>query len=286
MNYSAKISTKNPMAIAIMVDQSGSMSELMSWNGVQLAKSATVGEHINNILAEFVARSRSESGYRHYYDIMVIGYSGDGVHSLLADGSDYFLTPEQLMGSVKRTQNVQRQRTLPDGRIVMTNVAQRVWVDVAAQGRTPMREAFVKVTQELKGWCAKHPDSFPPLIVNITDGEATDASAEQLIHSVSQLKSLSTNDGGALVMNIHVSSSSDSPVLFPTSKEELPDDRHAHLLHDMSSLLPAPFCREIAAYHDHEKPLNYCGMAFNASMADLVRFLNIGSTTINNIAAL
>lgn len=286
MSYSAKISSLNPVAIVVMVDQSGSMSEYITWNHTQTTKAAAVSEVINNLLSEFAARSRSENSYRHYYDLMVVGYSGDGVKSLLATEDSFFLTPSQLMGSVKRMQNIQRQRQLPDGRMIMTNIEQRIWIEVTAEGRTPMRAAFSTVHTQLKFWCATHPNSFPPIVINISDGEATDGSHEQLTEMVDKVKSVSTSDGNVLVINIHLSNSSSDSVVFPASKSDLPQDCYAELIFDLSSFMPEPFEREIAAGFEHTTPQSYRGMAYNASMTDLVRLLNIGSTTINHLTTL
>lgn len=285
MSYTAKISSKNPMAVVVMVDQSGSMAEHISWNGTQTTKAIAVSEVINNLLGELTSRSRSESEYRHYYDIMVVGYCGSEVKSLLEASDDHFMTPAQLMGSIKRTQKIQRQRRLPDGRNVMTNVNQNIWVEITAEGRTPMRAAFKTVFNRLKGWCSTHRESFPPMVINITDGEVTDASPEQLIETVEKLKSLTTYDGNVLVMNVHLSNISDKSVLFAQSVGELPQDRYSELIFRMSSIMPPLFQREIAAGYDHDVPGEYRGMAYNASMSDLVRLLNIGSTTINNIVS-
>lgn len=286
MPYSSKISSKHPMAVVIMVDQSGSMSEHITWNGIQMTKATALSEVINNMLTELASRSRSESSYRHYYDIMVVGYSGTNVASLLDTRDSYFLTPAQLMGSVRRMQPIQRQRRLPDGRLVMTSLMQRIWVEITAEGRTPMRAAFNTVFKQLRLWCASHADSFPPIVINITDGEATDGSAEQLAEAVDQIRSLSTNDGNPLIMNVHLSGTSDKSVLFPCSKAELPSDRYAELLFDLSSRMPPIFCREVALQYDHEAQREYCAMAYNASMTDVVRLLNIGSTTISHNVAL
>ena len=268
------------MAVVIMVDQSGSMWETIAWRDGWKPKCIAVAEIINNLLEEFVARSRCESGYKHYYDIMVVGYSGAGVQSLLADSNSYFVSPEKLVGIVKETQNVQRQRLMPDGKVAVTNVLQRVWVEATAHGRTPMRAAFSRVYGEIKDWCGEHYDSFPPLIINISDGEATDSTERELVEVVAQIKTLQTSDGEPIIMNIHLSGSSESSIIFPENESELPEDKYAHLLHSISSKMPDCFAREIAAHFDHPRVSEYRGMAFNASMADLVKFINIGSTTV------
>ncbi|MEZ4562070.1 MAG: hypothetical protein R2853_04995 [Thermomicrobiales bacterium] len=43
--------------------------------------------------------------------------------------------------------------------------------------------------------------SFPPTILHLTDGESTDGNPEAIAN---QIMSLGTEDGGAILMNIHV----------------------------------------------------------------------------------
>lgn len=286
MSYTANITTKNPTAIVVMVDQSGSMSEQIIWNNLTTTKADAVAEAVNNLLEELVARSRSESHYRHYFDIMGVGYYDNQVRTLFDSGDSYFMSPAQLVGSVQRTRTIQREHTMPDGRKITTKREARVWVEPYADGRTPMRAAFMVVYDQLRRWLRQNPDSFPPIIFNITDGEATDSSPEKLQEIVASISSLSTSDGSPLVINIHLSRLSDSSILFPSSKSELPQDKYAHLLFDISSKMPKPFDQEIALLNGDVAQGEYYGMAFNASISDLVRMLNVGSTTINKIVSL
>lgn len=84
-------------------------------------------------------------------------------------------------------------------------------------------------------------DSFPPIVLNITDGEASDATPQTLLAEAGSIKSVATRDGNVLLFNIHLAGSGTqtSAQCFPSNREELPCIRYADLLYDMSSELPA-----------------------------------------------
>lgn len=69
-------------------------------------------------------------------------------------------------------------------------------------------------------------------------------------------------------------------MLFPASAGELPEDRYARLLFDISSPMPALYRDEIALVTGHAAD-GVRGMAYNANMTDLVRMMNIGTATSN-----
>src|SRR5437588_11030241 len=105
-----------------------------------------------------------------------------------------------------------------------------------------MCQAFRKARDWVEEWLALHSSSFPPIVINITDGEATDG--DPTLDSEA-LRSLSTSDGNVLLFNSHVSSRGDSPIDFPDTDVALPD-QYAQLLFGMSSVLP-PHMRALAA---------------------------------------
>lgn len=284
MSYLARITQNTPTAILLLVDQSGSMSEPTRWNGQSVTKAQAVAATINTLLSELVARSRRDGGYQSYYDIAVIGYAGSEVRSLLpAVGGQWFLSPEELAENPVERRDVQRLRTLPDGRQIATVMRENIWVRPAAEWNTPMTAAFAEAHRLLKQWCGRHKGQpcYPPTVIHITDGEATDGTPEQLAAAAARLQSLATADGHTLLINIHISGRESSPVLFPATADELPEDRYARLLFDMSSPMPALYRAEIALLRDGRPSDNVRGMAYQANMTDLVRMMNIGTATSN-----
>ncbi len=285
MSYLARITQECPTAVVLLVDQSGSMSEPTRWNGRTVTKAEAVATAINVLLAELIARTRRDGGYQPYYDLAVMGYSGSEVRSLLPTvGERYFLRPEELADNPVATRDVQRLRTLPDGRQMATVVRERVWVQPASEWNTPMVAAFGVVYKLLKQWCNRHKGRpcYPPTVIHITDGEATDGTAREVAAAAERLRSLGTMDGSVLLMNVHISAAEAEPVLFPAVAEELPEERYARLLFDISSPMPDLYRDEIAWLTGREtggEGMAVRGMAYRANMTDLVRMMNIGTAT-------
>ncbi|NIL95916.1 MAG: VWA domain-containing protein, partial [Planctomycetales bacterium] len=60
------------------------------------------------------------------------------------------------------------------GEIVEVPTDEPVWIDPVAEGGTPMCHVLHHAHGLLKKWITAHSDSFPPLVVHITDGESQD----------------------------------------------------------------------------------------------------------------
>ena len=134
-------------------------------------------------------------------------------------------------------------------------------------------------------WCKKHPTSFPPIVINISDGEATDASQEELICLAEKLKAVTTNDGNLLLFNLHITSNCEGTQVlkWPADNESIPFLRHAKLLFNMSSILPPLYAAAISEDKGHDTPQEYRAVCYNTSCEDLVSAMNIGSLSIMQI---
>jgi hypothetical protein len=114
------------------------------------------------------------------------------------------------------------------------------------------------------------------MVINITDGEATDGDPSA---PASALKALSSNDGEVLLFNVHLSSERAAPIEFPDEETLLPD-QYAQLLFAMSSTLP-PHMRNIAHQEGYRVSERARGFVFNADMVAVIRFLDIGTRPSN-----
>lgn len=282
MSYLARITENMPTALVFLVDQSGSMSEKTTWHGRQVTKAVAVSDAVNSMIEELVARTRRFGGFRHYYDIAVLGYSNSQVYSLLpTDGELMFLDPELLATHPVRVVTENRERELPGGKKVVTRMSRKVWVLPRAEWNTPMVAALGEAHRMLKEWCRiyKGKACYPPTVINITDGECSDGTPQAVRKAADRIKKLSTADGNVLLMNIHIDGGRGEPVLFPVSEDELPADRYARLLFEISSLMPALYREQIADMYDQQPERAVRGMAYNADMADLVNLMNVGTAT-------
>jgi len=78
-----------------------------------------------------------------------------------------------------------RKRRMPDGAggVYEDEFRLPVWFDAVAQGNTPMNAAFSAVVAPLRAWVSQHSASFPPIIINLTDGAYTDQSPAATVGS-------------------------------------------------------------------------------------------------------
>jgi hypothetical protein len=241
----------------------------------------------NRFIDELIHRARREGGVRDYYDIAVIGYSGDGVRFLVSpDGS--FALPSRLAATRVPRARSSRERVLPSGRSVMAVVEHNVWIAEKASGTTPMCKALDRGLALVAGWCRQrhHAESYPPTVINITDGEASDGGAEAIVAIAEKIRRTGTSDGRTVLMNIDLCDSRQADgkgggaVLFPSSPDELPDHRWARLLWDMSSEMPAACNDTILSVRPGATP-PFRAMGWDSHIGGVAAMMNIGS--INSV---
>lgn len=283
MNYTQSITRRHRTAFVIAIDQSGSMVEETTFRGRRIPKASAVAEVTNSLLSELSLRATREGEIRDYYDIAVVGYSGEGVRSLLS-ADETFVPVTALAAAARDTRTATIERRLPDGRPALNEMTVREWIAPAATGQTPMYEALLYVYDLVEAWCRRteHRESFPPLIFNITDGEASDSDEEELIRIAERIRRLGTDDGRALLVNIHIASGGTAPGrIFLTEEEAAYNNRYARLLYEISSPMPPLFEEAIRSLRGDEARPPFRGMCYNASITELLSILNVGSISVN-----
>ena len=278
--YEAMISRGNPAALVFLVDQSGSMSEPLAGASGK-TKAEGVATNLNRLLQNLVLRCAKEEGIRDYYSVGVIGY-GATVGSALGDalaGQD--LVPISQIG-ISPLRVEERTKKVDDGAggILEQQVKLPIWVDPVAENTTPMTGALQRARTILEPWVAQHATSFPPIVINISDGAPTDGDPTAAAQALTQL---ATSDGALLLFNINVSAGDGSPIEYPSTDELLPDDR-ARLLFSISSVLP-PFMRNAAAQEQLHTTADSRGFVFQAGAVALIQFLDIGTRPSNMAVA-
>ena len=270
--YSQSIRRDNPTAVVLLVDQSGSMSE--KWASTGMSKAELVATTINSVLYNLTLSSRRDGVVRDYCYLAVIGYGGSGADSVrsLLEGTD-LSSPFLGLGAIDSVKRVE-QETGADGRTRYTPI----WIEPNASGGTPMRQAVHSAVTALSAWIGTHPDAFPPVVINVTDGESSDGEIDS---EARDLCGLETSDGNVLLFTAHISSKSDEQVLYPAT---LPAnlDNFARSMFSVTSVLPAPL---LAAAKGLQLPAveRSRGFIFNASRDELTSLLNFG-TPVTTIA--
>ncbi|HEY9792056.1 MAG TPA: hypothetical protein V6D22_16740 [Candidatus Obscuribacterales bacterium] len=277
MPYVAEISRANPSCFLFAVDQSGSMQDPFGAESKK-TKAAGLADAINRLLQNLVIKCAKSEGIRDYYYVGVLGYGGKGVRPAFSGAlAGRELVPISDIGN-NPSRIEQRTKKVDDGvgGIIEQTVKFPIWFDPMADGGTPMCEALGRATSTVVDWLGKHPNCFPPIVINISDGEPTDGDPLQTAYD---LMNLTSSDGSVLLFNLHISSSNHRPIEFPDTEAGLPDS-HAKLLFNMSSPLPE-YMRNMVSQEGVAVSSNTRGFVFNADLISVIRFLDIGTRPSN-----
>jgi hypothetical protein len=272
MPYSAELSRANPTCFVFLIDQSSSMAEPFGAQP-EKPKAEGVADGINRLLQNLVLKCAKGDGIRDYFHVGVIGYGAKVGWALGGPLAGQKLVPISVIAN-NPLDVEQRTRKVDDGAggLVEQKFKFPVWFKALASGKTPMCQAFTEATQAIEEFIGKYPGSFPPLVINISDGKPTDGHPEP---AASKLRNLTTSDGGVLVFNAHLSSTPARPIEFPSQESELPVPE-AKILFRISSILP-PKLREAARSEGFRVDDGTRGFVFNADLVSAIRFLDIGT---------
>jgi hypothetical protein len=277
MAYGAEISRNNPTCFLFLVDQSASMADSFGASP-SIEKAGFVADALNKALQNLVIECAKSEGIRDYFWVGVVGYGARVGPAFTGTLTGRDLVPiHEVADQPARVED--RKQKQPDGTggLVEMDVKFPIWFTSQAENGTPMCAALSMARDTLAQWIDQHPESFPPVVLHLTDGESTDGDPSSL---ADELRALSTSDGNVLLFNLHVSSTKASPISFPSSRELLPKDDFAHLLFELSSALPPPMFKsaQAAGYAVEEGAR---GFVFNGGIEEIVSFLEIGTKLPN-----
>ena len=283
MTYSQEISQETPGAFLFLVDQSRSMNKKFGTgrDGNPVSRARVLADALNSTLAELVNRCMRDEGVSNYFDIGVIGYGKTSRPAFCWEGKLAGRTMVPI-SEVAKGARISQKKVVAEvrGQKIKETVSVSRWIEPVAAESTPMNGALNLARLTLEDWIYGHPKSFPPIVINITDGMANDVNTEEeLLLTAGRLTSLQTTDGSVMLINCHITGESDDQVIFPWSPMELPDEPYAKLLFEMSSEMPGRYKGIICEMFDRDldKTPTIRGMAFNADAVSLVKLLDIGT---------
>ncbi len=237
-----------------------------------------VADAVNRLLNELVLTCSRNEEIWDYFHVGVIGYGGDETADRVGTAFGGALSQRDLVKIGEVANNPlridERTKKQDDGAGGLVDVKFKlpVWFEPTGMGGTPMCKALKKAHTLLDAWTREQMSSFPPIVINITDGESTDGDP---VGAAENLSSLRTNDGSILLFNVHISSTKAPAISFPDSEAVL-TDQYAKSLFRMSSSLTQ-------SMQDMAKGLGLSispssrGFVFKADMVALVQALNIGT---------
>lgn len=267
--YAAEITRRNPACFLFLIDQSSSMAQPFGERPVgepgdaPLTKAEGVANALNDLLRSLVITASKSDGIRNYFEVGVIGYGasvgfawGGGLQGYeivpIRDVSEFFVRVEEDSDA---------------------GAPKPVWIEPVAKGSTLMCEGIRLAQRVLENWAYRNHGSFPPVVVHITDGEATDGDPGPLLEQLTQLR---TGHGPVILFNVHLSSSrSAAPTSFPDTAQGLPD-AFARMLFEHSSPL-TPFMRTVAWENGQILTEQAKAFVLNADPSSMVLAMEIGT---------
>lgn len=245
-------------------------------------KAQGVADAINRLLQNLVIKCAKSEGVRDYFEVGVIGYGSNTAAGSVAPALGGAIAGREIVKISEIAENPtridERVKKTDDGAggLLEQKVKFPIWFDPVADGGTPMCAAIQRARDILDRWVQAHQLSFPPIVINVTDGESTDGDPSTV---AAGLKSLSTSDGNLLLFNVHISARGGGQVEFPDTDRSLPDE-YARLLFQISSVLP-PHMQAMARQEGvHTTELSR-GFVYNGDMVSVIRFLDIGTRPSN-----
>jgi hypothetical protein len=285
--YTANWSATSSGGLIFLLDQSESMEEPFgqSQTGGGQRKCDAVCTVFNGFLDELVSintviGANSIAEARPRADIAVIGYHGSQVTTALSGplaGRDFVTLPE-LQRNPIRVESRTKKELDGIGNLVEMQVPFPIWVEPVSSGGTPMLKAFQRARDLAKAWAAAHPDSYPPVIINLTDGAATDSRvAGDLEKAAGEICSICTTDGNALLFTVHITSHKAYPVEYPATQDELPNDLFAPRLFEVTSTIPDEARTILDTLLGHAVPPGAKGLIFNGDAASVLLMFKFAS---------
>lgn len=269
--YTQPIDRAHPGCIVFLVDRSTSMEEPLGGSGE--SKANALAQAVNRLLRNLVLQCQRGEQIYDYYHLGLIGY-GASVGSIFGgDLAGHDLVPISRVADYPLKLV---KESLPDAPDVSLDMP--IWLEPVANGGTPMVQAIDTTGAIIVDWANENFDSFPPIVVNVSDGAATDGDPRPIAE---QLRNVQTRDGALLLFNVNLSSSPGSAIQYPNTPRDLPD-AYARTLFDMSSEL-TPYMVAVARGMGLVMGEGARGFVFNADAGALSEFLDVG-TRVSQVA--
>ncbi len=281
--YARFWNSANPGCMIFLIDRSESMGDQFAREqvGGGRRKCDMVATIFNSFLNELITVNTSvqmdgNTEVKRRADICALGYEGSTVTSVL-DGvlsSQPFVSLADLQMNPMDIEIRTRKEVDDTGNFYNVEIPFPIWIKAKHNGGTPMCAALHRAQDMASQWAMNHADNYPPVIINLTDGIATDGDPTSVAQQIMQV---STNDGNALLFNVHITGINSSPVLYPASESELPNDQYARQLFKISSVIPESSRTLLGSLLGYEVPPGARGMIFNGDASSVRLMFNFVS---------
>lgn len=247
--YAKQWGSTHPGLLIILLDQSSSMND--PFGASQLLggkrKCDAVATVLNNLLYEFIRANTVGAEVKPRADIAVLTYEGGTARSALkgALAGKPFVSLPELNAHPLRVETRLKKELADDGTVIEIPTPFPVWVEPMVGTATPMCTALRQARELAETWVKQHPNNFPPVVLNITDGASTDGDPRE---AAQELCEVGTSDGKVLLFNVYLTDKPLPAIEFPSQAGQIPADPEqlGATLFDISSEIPEAVRKNIA----------------------------------------
>ena len=103
-------------------------------------------------------------------------------------------------------------------------------------GKEDMASGISNLIEIVEGFVVKHPESVPPIVYHLTQGNIQHSQKKNVLAAMKELKSIATSTGNTMLFNIRINSDLEEPLIFPHQFSDLNDLSDVTLMEGSSYL--------------------------------------------------
>lgn len=281
--------------LIFLLDQSGSMQQTVQIGNQSYTNGAMATTTLDSLIVSVINNTPIDPQTGHvkdYCDLLVLGYGND-VFPLLDNGRGAPVSIKELADNPRghRAVVVERYDRVLNKKVPVKET-QPFWIPPYKPNndRTEMARALQRAYRVIQDWLsadARRRQSFPPIVVNITDGEHNGEGDP--MDAATRIRQLTTDDGQVLLFSCHLTSNSTNHLVFPRdasiiqSRITASNERAWALnLFQMSSEIPASMAKRARESFHAGLADGARGFIYNANPSDLMDFLSWGTRPSQN----
>ena len=287
------LGTHNPGCFVILVDQSDDSrpSDFIVGRPSKLSRREVRVSIVNRIISHLASACETKYAIEDGCRICVINY-GEQSHTIIDDMiSDVYKSPIKKKKVTK---------IIPDGTggTVKIEIEVPIWLQQQAVGEhdkdsDSIVHAFEDAAAVVQKWCMEWPDSFPPIVINITSGilrlASLSSNEDEMSKRAESIMNFGTTDGNALVLNILINNEKNH-AMFPHDNigldnrkkvygvyNDAEDYSDAEFFFRISSTLPKTLREEAAKQGFYLQPDSRCFIYNRDEGEKIFDFLKFGT---------
>jgi len=265
--YSISPTGNNPQAIVFLINQSYLYKEKAYINGLLKSKGQEICNIINSIINNLIKRTQNFD--KNKYEIACLGY-GNKTYNYLGN-----FNSNKSFYNLNDLENIESNTIDSYNDSIHSNFAkENVWIKPKYDEDSNLLLAFNSVNFIIKEWIQKHPSSNPPIVLHITGNGYNYKEDPSVIDLAKQIKTLNTQYGYVLLINI-IFSSEIEEISFPQSVFDLGKYTYGEKYYLMSSVLPKKYKRIISKYNNNtDENSSHSGLIFGTNINNIHNIIN------------